>query len=343
MQAYNNNFIHNFNHNSNNNYSYSFQYPNQYQYPYSYQYPYPIDQTPPQTLFSSLKSFSFRLMSFNIHQGGKKGGSLDTKGQEWDAVRKIPCINMFKDINPDITLLQECRREQLNYLKAKLPHYNYYSYAKDGVLSKGFLNGDVINDASFKNGGQRNVIMLRAGMFEVLQWGRFWLSDTPHQVSKGFETEGTKITIWLKVRHINSGKEFHVFNTHFLPKFYGKTKNKVVDVITKCAEVNVAQMKAIIGNDNDPVFLGGDFNCGSSDNRMKALNDYLKNANCDAKIKDNEKTFNNFLEDPSKWTKIDHIFYKNAFPKSFKVVNAPVYGTKFISDHFPIYCDFDVA
>ena len=289
------------------------------------------------------KSISLRIMSFNIHQGGKRDGSLDVQGHEWGAVRKIPCINMFKDINPDIAMLQECRREQLNDIKANLPFYTYYSYAKDGVLSKGFKDGDAHNDASFKNAGQRNVIMLRTGMFEVLQWGKFWLSDTPHMASKGFETNGTKITLWLKVRHIISGKEFHIFNSHFLPRSYGKTAEKKVDVISHCSEVSVAQMKAILGFDNGPVFFGGDLNCGSSDSRMKLLNQYMQNANSNAITKDNAKTYNAFSENSSRWTKIDHLYYKNAFPKTFKVVNAPIYGTKFLSDHFPIYCDFEIV
>ena len=380
MEDYNNNYNCTFNYNDQHSYQHSNQnlylnsnqYTNQNQYSnidpysilYSYQYPYKLSQLIPTTNPLTLpvpppssgkgkgqfpskapdsKSISLRIMSFNILQGGKRDGSLETKGHEWKAVRKLPCINMFKDINPDIAMLQECRREQLNDLKANLPFYTYYSYAKDGVLSKGFKDGDAHNDASFKNSGQRNVIMLRTGMFEVLQWGKFWISDTPHMISKGFETKGTKITLWLKIRHIISGKEFHIFNSHFIPRSYEKTAKKVVDVISRCSEVNVAQMKAILGFDNGPVFFGGDLNCDSSDSRMKALNQYMQNANSNATTKDNSKTYNGFSENSSKWTKIDHLYYKNAFPKTFKVVNTPIYGTKFISDHFPIYCDFEVV
>ena len=267
MEDYNNNYNYTFNNNdqysyqysNQNSYLYSNQYTNQNQYsnidpysiPYLYQYPYKLSQlipiTNPLTLpvpppssgkgkgqFPSKapdsKSISLRIMSFNILQGGKRDGSLETRDHEWKALRKLHCINMYKDINPDIAMLQECRREQLNDLKANLPFYTYYSYAKDGVLSKGFKDGDAHNDASFKNAGQRNVIMLRTGMFEVLQWGKFWLSDTPHMASKGFETNGTKITLWLKVRHIISGKEFHIFNSHFLPRSYGKTAEKNLEL-----------------------------------------------------------------------------------------------------------------
>ena len=296
------------------------------------------------------KAWPLRLMTFNILQGGKADGSTDTAGHEWDAVRKTPCLNMLKEINPDIILLQECRREQLKFLKANLAGYNYFSYAKDGVLASGYSDGDATNDASFKNGGQRNVILLRSSMFEMKEWGRFWLSENPSAPSKGFGTSGQKIKLWLKVRHLAGGFDFYLFNTHFIPQSYGNAVTPVVDVITPCAEVNVKQMKQILGDKtvsgkgNDPtiVFFAGDLNSSNTSARMASVNDYLYRAGDLAEKKDESKTFNGFRADRSTWTLIDHIYYKNAVPKVYKVVNEETYGTQFLSDHFPVYCDFEI-
>ncbi|MBO4671109.1 MAG: Ig-like domain-containing protein [Bacteroidales bacterium] len=288
------------------------------------------------------KKFSFRLMTFNILQGGKSDGTTDKEGHEWNTVRKTPCLNMFKDTDPDIIMLQECRREQLKNLKSSMTGYTFYSYAKDGVLASGYTAGDATNDSSFKNGGQRNVILLRTSLFETLEWGRFWLSDTPDTPSNGFGTTGQKITLWLKVRHKGSGAAFYLFNTHFIPQSYGNAVNPVVDVIPPCASVNVAQMKKILGNTNAPVFFAGDLNCSNSSDKMAAVNSYLRHAGMDAPDTDKSMTFNGFRDDATSWTLMDHIYYDNASPKVYKVVNSDGYGTKFISDHFPVYCDFEI-
>ena len=288
------------------------------------------------------KAFSLRVMSFNILQGGKADGSTDQAGHEWGTVRKTPCVNMFKDINPDIIMLQECRREQLKDLKASLSGYTFYSYAKDGVLASGYSKGDATNDASFKNGGQRNVILLRSDMFQLSDWGCFWLSETPDVASTGFGTKGQKITLWLKVQHTASGAICYIFNTHFIPQSYGNAVSPVVDVITPSARVNVEQMKQIITNTKATIFFAGDLNCSNDSEKMAVLNNYLHHAGKDAPQTDNSKTYNGFREDASTWTLLDHIYYENATPILYKVVNSDGYGTRFLSDHFPVYCDFEI-
>ena len=297
------------------------------------------------------QAWAVRLMSFNILQGGKADGSTDSAGHEWSKVRKTPCLNMFKEINPDIIMLQECRREQLKDLKANLSGYTFYSYAKDGVLASGYQDGDAANDASFKNGGQRNVILLRTSLFKVLDWGRFWLSETPSTPSQGFGTTGQKITLWLKVHSLAGDFDFYLFNTHFIPQSYGNAVSPKVDVITPCAELNVRKMKEILGDKttsgkgNDPsvVFFAGDLNCNHASEKMASVNDYLYRAGGEAGVKDDSMTFNGFRTDRSTWTLIDHIYYKNAVPKVYKVVNEATYGTEFLSDHFPVYCDFEIT
>ena len=281
-------------------------------------------------------------------QGGKKDGSTDQAGHEWSTVRRAPCVKMFNETDPDIIMLQECRREELNDLKADLGGYEYYSYAKDGVLASGYSEGDATNDASFKNGGQRDVIMLRSGMFEMTQWGRFWLSDTPDVPSTGFGTTGQKITLWLKLRHRESNTLFYVFNTHFIPQTYAT--EAVPDCISPSGRVNIEQIKAVLGDKTsggkgdcpETVFFAGDMNAPNTDERMAVVNDYMYCSRVSAPESDNSMTYNGFRTDPATWYNLDHIYYKNATPLVFKVVSGDGYGTRFISDHFPVYSDFRV-
>ena len=41
--------------------------------------------------------------------------------------------------------------------------------------------------------------------------------------------------------------------------------------------------------------------------------------------------------------RFDHIFYRNAIVKSFKIVSKGKYDVPYISDHYPVLSDFDVS
>ena len=94
-----------------------------------------------------------------------------------------------------------------------------------------------------------------------------------------------------------------------------------------------------------PIFFCGDLNINySSDDGkaiLKPMFEYMNSAAVSAQNHDSSTatTYN-------KWgnsTKtLDYIFYRNATALSYKVVNSADYGTKYISDHYPIYSDMVV-
>ena len=284
---------------------------------------------------------ALRFMSFNIRTGGKADGSTDEAGHEWSTVRKPAVFAMFSETDPDIAVLQECRQEQLNDIEPALSGYTYYRYACDGVLKSGATASCTSN--VFQNSGARNVVMLRKNRFSMLQWGVFWLSETPDTPSAGFGTASKKVTLWLKVRDQEAGKDFYVFNIHFITPGKG-------DVLLPCANCTVERMKLILGDMTEAgkttssavVFLAGDFNAHDADSRIAPVTDYLYNARSDALLSDPSMTYNSFSTKVSDWKRLDHIFYAGAKPQVFKVVNENKYGTEFISDHFPVYCDFEL-
>lgn len=281
------------------------------------------------------KSFTFRLMSFNILQS-----TGEAEGHQWAEYRAEPCKKIFKDVHPDIFCLQECRRTQLEFLKQNFPEYSFYQYAKDGVKKAGSESIERCdNDAIFKNGGQRNVIALRKTRFEMLSWGRFWFSETPDVSSYAgadFEDGGTpKLTLWLKVKEKDTGIIFYVWDTHFFP--HGDLGRK------QCGLMSVDRMKKECG-ESVPVFFCGDLNRDYTHADLKPLRDWMKHARTDAKETDNSPTYTGFRTGQSTWTWIDHIFYRNAFAKTYVVVDEPISGdTSVASDHFPLYTDFEVS
>ncbi len=279
---------------------------------------------------------SFRLMSFNI-----LSIDGDIEGHEWETVRKPACGAMLEDTQPDILCLQECRREQLDYIKGVLPEHMFFMYAKDGVKVTGSESVEECNDdALFRNSGQRNVIAVRASRFERLDWGRYWFSDTPDvssYVGERFVMGGTpKLTLWLKLRDKESGKTFFVWDTHFFPN------PESDDARLACAQMSVERMKAQC-SDDDPVFFCGDLNLKYDNVALSPLKGWMKGARTNAKKTDGSPTYTGFRTNAASWVAIDHIFYRNASAARYKVVNTPMAdGTSVCSDHFPVYTDFNI-
>lgn len=280
------------------------------------------------------KSFSFRLMSFNILQSKDEG-----EGHTWAEYRQAPCQEMFTATDPDIICLQECRRTQLNFMKDRFPQYSYFQYAKDGVKVAGYENVEKCDDdAIFQNGGHRDVIALRTSRFAMLDWGRFWFSETPDVSSYAgdlFIDGGTpKLTLWLKVRELATGVVFYVWTTHFFPS--GVTGR------LQCGIMSAQRMQAECP-DNAPVFFCGDLNVTYEHDALKPIRDYMQSAGKTATTTNYQATYTGFRTDPNTWTYIDHIFYRNATADTYKVVQEPLAnGTSVCSDHFPIYADFTV-
>ncbi len=280
------------------------------------------------------QTVSFRLMSFNILQSKD-----EDEGHTWAEFREEPCRKMFAEVKPDIICLQECRRTQLDFMKENFPEYSYFQYAKDGVKKAGSEDVEVCDDDSiFKNGGHRDVIALRTTGFAMIGWGKYWFSETPDKSSytgELFEDGGTpKLTLWLKVREKKTGLVFYVWNTHFFPR--GDNGRK------QCGIMSVERMKAECGAD-DPVFFCGDLNRAYEHSDLKPLRDWMGHARTDAKETDDSPTYTGFRTDSSTWTWIDHIFYRNAKAVRYHVVSEPLSGgTSVLSDHFPIWADFEI-
>lgn len=266
-----------------------------------------------------------RVMSFNILQSKD-----EPEGHQW-ADRKDGALAMFKDIAPDVACFQEARRTQCEDLAAAFPEYTQLRCAKDGVLKDG-LEESLIED-HYKNGGQRNLIMFKTDRFDLLDCGRYWFSETPDCSSLGWDGPTPKVTLWAKLMDKVAEKEIFVFCTHFFPKG--------IEGREQCVRMSVEKIGEIAGHEGI-VFFCGDLNMDAEDPRLLPLNQYVTRSSFATPKIDYSPSFNGFKDDPSKWTRIDHIYYCRMAALEFKVVNdMEKYGVKFISDHFPVYADFE--
>lgn len=227
----------------------------------------------------------------------------------------MAALSLIQDVSPDIIGFQEPKAPQVAFLIESLPDYGHVELGRDAGIKP--------------DGGEHLMIMYRDDKYALLDKGHFWMSETPDTVSFGWDAMCRRITVWVHLLEKKSGKQFYFFDTHF-------------DHIGKAARRNEAillseKMKEIAGDDS-PVFVCGDFNMDSSDESMLPLKEWMREACDDAPNADNRQTFNGFGID-TRPLRIDHVFYRNAIPLSYRVITDD-YGVTYVSDHYPVHASF---
>ena len=143
---------------------------------------------------SSLPGSAFRVMSFNIRIP-VASDNID----QWK-YRKEEVGRILASRAPALAGLQEVYLEQANDLERMLPEYDWYGPPREGG----------------EKTGERGPIFHRTDIFECLDRGEFWLSETPEERgSKNWLAALPRVATWGKFRHISAGFEVLFINTHF--------------------------------------------------------------------------------------------------------------------------------
>ena len=246
-----------------------------------------------------------KVISYNIRCGVNPGQDGENN---WE-YRKQASINMINDEKPTIFGLQEALPPHLEYLKEQLPQYASYGIARDDG----------------KTEGEYMTIYYLKDEVELLDCGTFWLSETPETPSMGWDAACKRTCTWAKMRMKRSGKEFAYLNTHL---------DHVGKVAQREGLALMMKRAAEIVPDGMPVFVTADFNCVTSDPIFEPIKAVMKDARETAPQTDRRATFNGWK--PNATAVIDHIFYRGAEPKSFRVLCDKNYGAPYISDHYPV-------
>jgi len=103
----------------------------------------------------------------------------------------------------------------------------------------------------------------------------------------------------------------------------------------------VDKIKEIAGDDA-VVFVGGDFKVSTSDRILAPLATFAKDANYALKKPDSRASYNGYGKpgDALRWP--DHILFRNAKAESYEVVDSKKFGPKYISDHYPVFAEFEI-
>ena len=264
-----------------------------------------------------------RVMSYNIRLGVAKDGD-----NAWE-IRKSATPAMLKDIKPAVFGVQEAYDFQIDYVLEQCPDYKAVGVGRDDGVNK----------------GEHMSVFYDSKRIELLDWGTYWLSETPDVPSFGWDAACRRTATWALLRDKASKKEFYFVNTHLDHKGVLARKNGLALIYDKIQAMNPKGL---------PMVLTGDFNILPDDEGLVDISKLMSSARFTAEDADTIGSFNGFHQneysdaDPSmskedvlnKLWPIDYIYYCGFDKcKTFKVVTK-IYDEKpFISDHYPIYSD----
>ncbi|WP_297701671.1 endonuclease/exonuclease/phosphatase family protein [uncultured Fibrobacter sp.] len=235
-------------------------------------------------------------------------------GDAWEK-RKEPIANVIKYHDFDIVGLQEGSPYRLKQLMELLPEYDI-----------------ILSDTM-----EYNPIIIKKGLFTVVDYGRFYLSKTPEKKSKSWDSKHARYCTWAKLKF---QQDFlYIFNVHF--DYHGK------DAQAESAKLMSRKIYSMAGN--TPFIFAGDLNFTSTSKSYKNLETSVM---VDAqKIAEFTSTpngsYNHF--DPSRFGiwQLDHIFVAPGTKvKRFGILNETYYdGEKFRypSDHSPVTIRFELS
>ena len=244
-----------------------------------------------------------KVISYNIRLINSKDGP-----NEWK-YRAEASPAMIKNYAPDIFGVQEALKDQLDYMQKALPKYGCVGVGREDGVSK----------------GEHMSIFYNKKTVELLEWGTYWLSETPDVPSKGWDAACKRTATWARMRMKNSRKEFFYVNTH-LDHRGKEAQQKGLDLIVK----RIAAMNP----DGLPMILTGDFNVEPKNPVLTELNTKMKDARKTAEKTDSRATFNGW---GARALVIDYIYHSgfSACPE-YETIVRQYKGVPYISDHYPI-------
>ena len=253
-----------------------------------------------------------KVMSFNVRTETTESDSKNN----WSN-RKSACVALIKDQQPTIIGFQEAKyTSQWSYLKEQLKE-SYDGFGVSRTTGKESGSGECMG------------IMYNKDLVEKLDGGTFWLSETPKEPSKGWDSAYTRSSTWGLFKHKPTGKKFYYINTH-LDHEGNTARIEGMKLIARYFEPYKAEF---------PIFLTGDMNADMTHEAMQAVKDFMWNTRLYAPtdLTDFNGTYNGWSTKNSN-KMIDHIYCrKGAKVVEYHTITEKYGSVKLVSDHYPIY------
>ena len=258
---------------------------------------------------AGIKKNQFRVASYNIRY---LADADEASGNGWD-LRKEPLAKLILSHQFDLVGTQEGYDKQLEDLKSLMPGFSYVSYRYGGTK----VNHNC-------------AIFYRTSLFEVLDSGVFWLSETPDIPSIGWDANDQRICQWVKFRAKRTGKSFYFFNAHF----YWRLKIAKEE----SGPLMARKIKEIAGD--APLICTGDFNSTAETPQIIAIKKILSDAHDITKdpregVENTNMSGGVFQGQPV--NRIDYIFLSRHFiVEDYKVLSDMYGDNRYPSDHLPV-------
>jgi endonuclease/exonuclease/phosphatase family metal-dependent hydrolase len=189
-----------------------------------------LSQIPPVLLPETV-----RVMSFNVRYPSAEDGP-----NCWEMRRDL-VVEAIRGSRADVIGSQELYRHQAEHITRQLPHLEWFGRSRMGTRDDEHVG-----------------IFYRKDRFRLLDWGDFWLSETPElPASASWGNNPPRIVTWGLFQTLAGGRLFRVCNTH-LPH-----RRRDTDARRASAELICDRIEKF--SPHAPVFLTGDFNAYDED------------------------------------------------------------------------------
>ena len=232
--------------------------------------------------------------SYNIRL---KVSSDSVQGNVWGKRCQVMC-DQLNFMSPDIFGTQEVLHVQLLDMLDRLDGYDYIGVGRD--------DGNT--------GGEYAAIFYKTDRLRLLDYGNFWLNETPDRPGLGWDAACIRICTWGKFasQTATDDEAFYFFNLHM----------DHVGVVARreAAKLIVSKVREIA--QGAPVIVTGDFNVDQNDEIYSIFTQsaLLKDSYLASRIRFAENgTFNSFDTDLYTDSRIDHIFVSPS-------INVDAYG-----------------
>lgn len=249
----------------------------------------------------------FKAMTYNI-----KYDNVNDTVNNWND-RKEALVKLVNHYEPDFVGMQEVLHHQLTFLDEELPSHAYIGVGREDGKEK----------------GEFSPIFYNTALFKLISSETFWLSDTPEDISVGWDASMERICTYGIFDHIATKKKVLVFNTHF--------DHIGVKAREKSAQLIARKIKNI-NTENSALILMGDFNLTPD----KAPIQFLKKEFTDGISTSKQPfygptgTFSGFDPTRNLVNRIDYIFTDRLNVESYIHIDDRMENNKHISDHLPI-------
>lgn len=223
---------------------------------------------------------------------------------------------MIRKHQPDVIALQEAERLALDDLGSLLDDYAWTGVGRDDG----------------RNQGEFAAILFRRARFELLEAKTLWLSETPTQVSVGWDAALPRTLGIAVLRDRRSGRKLQVFNTHF-----DHRGERARQQSSRLLLGEVAERSA-----HAPFIVLGDFNFSSDSVGYGILSGSLRDAEAASQSapQGGRASFTGFNRDAI-GSKIDFVFVGTEAKVHSHIIDAGDLSEPLASDHHPIIVEVD--